>query len=381
MAPAKTYASRKRRPRPRAGSQPTRSCTNALTARPHKPKSKPRDATAILMAAARRKAKNKRKVADADDYKTKKHKKQSTSTSSKPSKGPSQPKLTQSILDAGQKDIHFATCSLCGMLYNRGQPDDEAAHKSYHAKYSGGIHFKGWKDELVVQQLYGHDARVIELRVDHSQKHVREKAKEVIRTMNRDLGGDDSDTDMSDRKLYAYVLSKSKRIVGALIVKRIDKAYRLAIPTGSRSPEITQITFTHPKSTRSKVLAHTQTHPSTPKENKKPLACHLHVAGKKLEKRKIPEKSEISSLRLQRSESLPVKASGRVVRMALSKKTVVTRSERRKGIATRLVDVARRKFIYGLQVPKEKVAFSHTTHVGRRFAAKFLGSPQILLFS
>eukprot|EP00954_Amorphochlora_amoebiformis_P020250 1338053-Amorphochlora_amoeboformis.AAC.2 len=49
------------------------------------------------MAAARRKAKNKRKVADADDYKTKKHKKQSTSTSSKPSKGPSQPKLTQSV--------------------------------------------------------------------------------------------------------------------------------------------------------------------------------------------------------------------------------------------------------------------------------------------
>ena len=52
----------------------------------------------------------------------------------------------------------------------------------------------------------------------------------------------------------------------------------------------------------------------------------------------------------------------------------VSKSHRRKGIATRLLDSARAHFFYGFRVPKKMVAFSQPTESGRQLAEKWFGA-------
>ena len=45
-------------------------------------------------------------------------------------------------LELGQPDFVLHTCSVCGMMYARGNDDDEKVHKAYHKSYFEGIPFK-----------------------------------------------------------------------------------------------------------------------------------------------------------------------------------------------------------------------------------------------
>lgn len=45
-------------------------------------------------------------------------------------------------LELGQRDFVLHTCSGCGMMYARGNDDDEKVHQSYHKNYFEGIPFK-----------------------------------------------------------------------------------------------------------------------------------------------------------------------------------------------------------------------------------------------
>ena len=45
---------------------------------------------------------------------------------------------------------------------------------------------------------------------------------------------------------------------------------------------------------------------------------------------------------------------------------------RKQGVATRLIDAVRAKFVFGLTVPKEMLAFSSPTEAGCRFARNYV---------
>jgi hypothetical protein len=45
-------------------------------------------------------------------------------------------------LELGQSDFVLHTCSVCGMMYARGNDDDEKVHKAYHRSYFEGVPFK-----------------------------------------------------------------------------------------------------------------------------------------------------------------------------------------------------------------------------------------------
>ena len=45
-------------------------------------------------------------------------------------------------LELGQPDFLLHTCSVCGMMYARGNDEDEKVHRAYHKSYSGGVPFK-----------------------------------------------------------------------------------------------------------------------------------------------------------------------------------------------------------------------------------------------
>lgn len=48
----------------------------------------------------------------------------------------------QYYLELGQSDFLLHQCAVCGMMYARGDPADEKAHKSYHKEYFEGIAFR-----------------------------------------------------------------------------------------------------------------------------------------------------------------------------------------------------------------------------------------------
>jgi N-acetyltransferase len=45
-------------------------------------------------------------------------------------------------LELGQSDFLLHRCAVCGMLYARGDIEDEKSHKSYHKEFCEGIAFK-----------------------------------------------------------------------------------------------------------------------------------------------------------------------------------------------------------------------------------------------
>ena len=55
-------------------------------------------------------------------------------------------------------------------------------------------------------------------------------------------------------------------------------------------------------------------------------------------------------------------------------------AQRRRGVATRLVDCARRHLVYGFAVPAAQVAFSQPTPRGQRFAARYTGRDTFLVY-
>jgi N-acetyltransferase len=45
-------------------------------------------------------------------------------------------------LDLGQPDFLLHMCAVCGMMYARGNDDDEKVHRAYHKSYFQGVPFK-----------------------------------------------------------------------------------------------------------------------------------------------------------------------------------------------------------------------------------------------
>lgn len=50
--------------------------------------------------------------------------------------------IGQYFLDLGQKNFSRIQCSVCGLMYARGQENDEMLHKAFHRRQTQGIQFK-----------------------------------------------------------------------------------------------------------------------------------------------------------------------------------------------------------------------------------------------
>lgn len=49
---------------------------------------------------------------------------------------------SQYHLELGQSNFLLHTCSVCGLMYARGDERDEKLHKTFHKEYEQGIAFK-----------------------------------------------------------------------------------------------------------------------------------------------------------------------------------------------------------------------------------------------
>lgn len=96
-----------------------------------------------------------------------------------------QTNLTQLCLDLGQKNFGHVTCQACGMVYSRGETQDEADHSKFHRRYMAGVSFNGWKNERVVGEFF--DGRILVVFPRDGKHHLR-KVQELCSLVDSELG-------------------------------------------------------------------------------------------------------------------------------------------------------------------------------------------------
>ena len=73
-------------------------------------------------------------------------------------------------------------------------------------------------------------------------------------------------------------------------------------------------------------------------------------------------------------ESHPIDAIAGVTRVWVS------RMSRRKGIASQMLDAARKRFLFGVTISKEDLTFSQPSESGKQLAVSFSGRPDFLVY-
>ncbi|OEL30363.1 Protein CHROMOSOME TRANSMISSION FIDELITY 7 [Dichanthelium oligosanthes] len=135
-------------------------------------------------------------------------------------------------LELGQPDFLLHMCSVCGMMYSRGNDDDEKVHKAYHKSYFEGVPFKGWRNETVIARSEGGD-RVI-LATDENSCMWNSKVKEVIAVVEEELGFAGGKLLHKLCKVYLYI--SGQRVVGCLVTEPIKTAHRV-IPSSTEESQ------------------------------------------------------------------------------------------------------------------------------------------------
>ncbi|CAL1540314.1 unnamed protein product [Lymnaea stagnalis] len=225
---------------------------------------------------------------------------------------------SQMILDAGQKEIGPIVCPTCSMVYFKGDPVDEAQHDKHHMRAVKEIKFPGWKVIRVVQEYPETlGSVVLILPSDLKCKGVSKKLDEVYQAMACDLG-DLEITPFYAHHLKVFLYIENKKVCGCCMTEPIEEGNRILMTDND----------------------------SVDASERRPWRCN--------------EQSEPAAVGISRLW-IPVE-------------------NRRKGIATKLVDCVRQWFNYGILIPKTKVAFSDPTPDGFNFFQKYMGSSTFLVY-
>nr|XP_027237830.1 N-acetyltransferase ESCO2-like [Penaeus vannamei] len=167
---------------------------------------------------------------------------------------------SQMMIDAGQKEFGAKQCNVCGIIYEIGNPEDEASHEEHHNSFLNTLlrylviviiiitisvindshpnnccncfhNFQGWKKERLVRDLDHHGGRVIMVSPTDPQ-HCWRKVEEIREIVDQELGFAENGIRVKENtKVFFYVLEK--KIVGCLIAETIREAHKV-IP--QRSP-------------------------------------------------------------------------------------------------------------------------------------------------
>ncbi|XP_062184886.1 protein CHROMOSOME TRANSMISSION FIDELITY 7 [Phragmites australis] len=258
-------------------------------------------------------------------------------------------------LELGQSDFLLHTCSICGMMYARGNDDDEKVHKAYHKSYFEGVPFKGWRNETVIARSEGGD-RVI-LATDENYCMWNRKVKEVIRVVEKELGFGEGQLLHKLCKVYLYI--SDQRIVGCLVTEPIKAAHRVISSSTEESSS------------------------DLPANNSKSGKIdHTLEFGKICLKREIIRRHNHSVKNKEgyrdpgaiicEEEAVPALCGFRAI--------WVVPSRRRKRIASKLMDVARKTFCKGGTLGMSQCAFSPPTSSGKALACRYCKTSAFLVY-
>ncbi|NWX93882.1 ESCO2 acetyltransferase, partial [Nothoprocta pentlandii] len=223
----------------------------------------------------------------------------------------------QMIIDAGQKHFGAVVCKSCGMIYTAASPEDEAQHIQHHERFLEGLRYVGWKKERVVAEFW--DGKIVLILPD-DPKYAVKKAEDVREIVDNELGFKQVTLNCPAKtKMYLFV-SNEKMIVGCLVTESIKQAFRVLSEAG---------------------------------------------AGQE-----VPQQQ-----RAWRCAAEPEPALCGVSRLW------VFSLARRKGVARRMLDVARNTFMYGCYLSTDEIAFSDPTPDGKLFATRYCQTPNFLVYN
>ncbi|KAI3409451.1 uncharacterized protein J3R85_019277, partial [Psidium guajava] len=147
-------------------------------------------------------------------------------------------------LELGQSDFLLRTCSECRIKYAPGDEGDEKTHTAFHRNYTQGLQFKGWRSERVISTPSIEQGRVIMV-LDSDPPAQRNKVQEVVKMMEVELGSGW----IYHNQCKVYLFVTSQRIAGCLVAEPTKKAFRIISFGESRRTEGATIKDTRVKST------------------------------------------------------------------------------------------------------------------------------------
>ncbi len=149
-----------------------------------------------------------------------------------PSTAPTARKKEQLYLDFGQKSFgQRLTCATCGMVYTKGEPKDEAAHKKHHERAVSGASMQEGPAEHVVERL-ADGSRVVMIDGQRASEPMLKRVRHALTLMEPELG--EVALPASYRALLR--ISAQSRLMGATVIHPLQSACR-AVPHAEGSAE------------------------------------------------------------------------------------------------------------------------------------------------
>uniref|UniRef100_A0ACD5USX7 Uncharacterized protein n=2 Tax=Avena sativa TaxID=4498 RepID=A0ACD5USX7_AVESA len=258
-------------------------------------------------------------------------------------------------LELGQPDFLLHMCAVCGMMYARGNDEDEKVHGAYHKSYFQGVPFKGWCDENVVARSEGGD-RIVLATCENSFTR-NSKVQEVIKVVEKELGFGEGQLLHKLCKVYLFV--SGGRIVGCLVAEPIKAAHRV-IP----SPSSENRSDLLDNKTESAQVNHTLEFGKI-SFKREVLRRHNHPGKNK-------EESQGPGAIICEEEAVPAVCGFRAI--------WVVPSRRRKGIGSQLMDAARKSFCEGSTLGISQCAFTPPTSAGKALVSSYCKMSAFLVY-
>ncbi|KAK8554050.1 hypothetical protein V6N13_072970 [Hibiscus sabdariffa] len=241
-------------------------------------------------------------------------------------------------LELGQSNFLLHSCSTCGIKYSPGDEVDEKNHTLFHKNFTLGIQFKGWRNERVVHTPNGERGRVI-LVLDSDPVAQRNRVQEVVKMMEAELGISIRFLPTNCRMFSCRTNKGSFR--SPLVGERRDGATAKKARSSSGELQFGEI-----------------------------------VLRREVMRRAPSEVSEES-----RKGAILCKREGVGAAPACGIRAIwVTPSNRRKGIATELLEAVRKSFCRGYVIEKAEVAFSQPSSDGQALASNYTGTTSFLVY-
>lgn len=258
-------------------------------------------------------------------------------------------------LELGQSNFLLHMCSVCGMMYARGNDDDEKVHKAYHKSYFEGVPFKGWRNETVVARPEGRD-RII-LATGENSCAPNRKVQEVIKVVEKELGFGEGR--LLHKLCKVYLSIYGQRIVGCLVTEPIRTAHKV-IPS-STAENCSNLPVNKIESGK---INHTLEFGKI-SFKREVLKRHNHSDKNKEEYR---DPGAI----ICEEEAVPALCGFRAI--------WVVPSRRRKRIGSQLMDAARKSFSEGETLGISQCAFSPPTSSGMALASSYCRTSAFLVY-
>ncbi|CAB9498993.1 N-acetyltransferase ESCO2 [Seminavis robusta] len=243
---------------------------------------------------------------------------QNSITTTKPN-NKKQRKQQQLYLDFGQRDFgKQIVCQTCGMLYVHGVEEDVKGHERICKDYHEGVPFHLQSCRIVDKATTKKESSfIVEVRPSDSYAQ-RQKVKQAMVIVDKELGFAPQSTSDAvsldgEKSKTVFLFIRQKRIVGVLSVEMIKQAFPLVPATEDDS------TYDNPQPLQQLARSRTPTRAI--------LGIH---------------------------------------------KIWVHSMVRKQMVASRLMDAARARMVYGTVVSPHMVAFSSPTEAGARFAGQYL---------